>query len=50
MSNRSSLKAVKALHRENMLRTLFQRMEVANAKGDQTLIKRLEQERQELGL
>lgn len=50
LNSRLSQKSVRALHRENMLRTLFQRMKVANTKGDLVLIRQLESERKELGL
>jgi hypothetical protein len=49
-NRRMLMKSVKAAHRENMLRTLSQRMEVARAQGNQMLIQQLEKEQKELGL
>lgn len=37
-------------HRENMRRTLLERMEAAKAQGDKALLAKLENEQKELGL
>lgn len=37
-------------HRENMRRTLLERMEAAKKQGDQVLLAKLETEQKELGL
>ncbi|MBD2329114.1 hypothetical protein [Alkalinema sp. FACHB-956] len=42
--NRQSIAQVKAAHRENLRRNLQQRMEAARTRGDQQLLKLLEQE------
>jgi hypothetical protein len=38
------------MHRENMLRTLLQRMEIAKQTGNRTLLVQLQQEKRTLGL
>lgn len=38
------------IHRENVLRTLLQRMETAKQTGNRTLLVQLEQEKRALGL
>lgn len=50
MNYRKSIQETGRQHRENMLRTLLNRIESAKAKGDQALIEQLEQERRYLGL
>lgn len=45
-SRRSLLSEVGRVHRENILRHLQHRMEVARAKGDETLVHQLEREMQ----
>jgi hypothetical protein len=38
------------LHRENMLRSLLHRIEIAEATGNRVLVEQLSKEKQELGL
>jgi hypothetical protein len=49
MNRRMVSREAGRLHRENMLRTLLHRIEVAEATGNQALVEQLKKEKQELG-
>lgn len=50
INRRAQTQETGRLHRENMRRTLIQRMEVAKVNGNQQLVEQLEKERLSLGL
>ncbi len=50
MNRQLAQQEARRMHRENMLRTLLQRLEAAKASRNETLIEQLEQEKKELGL
>lgn len=50
MNRRMISRETGRLHRENMLRTLLHRIEIAEAMGNRVLVEQLRKEKRELGL